>query len=89
MPDEDDHLEQLRRELDTWNLDQELDVAAEVYDPKRRNIHQLDDDDMLERFQTLLGFDVSWDSRPPESQQPKSQQPKAQPPTSEQPGESG
>jgi hypothetical protein len=61
---DDDHLEQLRREMETWIVDQTLDVAAEVYDPKRRNIHQLDEDDMLERFRTLLGFDVNWD--PPE-----------------------
>ena len=60
----DDHLEQLRQEMDTWLVDQTLDVAAEVYDPKRRNIHELDEDDMLDRFQTLLGFDVNWDQPP-------------------------
>ncbi len=62
---DDDHLEQLRQEMDTWLVDQTLDVAAEVYDPKRRNIHELEEDDMLERFRTLLGFDVSWE-QPPE-----------------------
>lgn len=65
MPTDDDPLEKLRREMDSWLLDQELDVAAEVYDPKRRNIHELDEDDMLDRFRTLLGFDVSWDTPPP------------------------
>jgi|GEM_PF-1976259 len=65
-----DHLEQLRREMDTWIVDQTLDVAAEVYDPKRRNIHELDEDDMLERFRTLLGFDVSWDPPPPDPTEP-------------------
>jgi hypothetical protein len=63
-PDEGDHLEQLRGEMDTWIVDQTLDVAAEVYDPRRRNIHELDEDDMLDRFRTLLGFDVSWDPPP-------------------------
>jgi len=67
MPTDDDPLEQLRREMDSWLLDQELDVAAEVYDPRRRNIHELDEDDMLDRFRTLLGFDVSWDPPPPDS----------------------
>jgi len=66
-PNEGDHLEQLRQEMDTWLVDQTLDVAAEVYDPKRRNIHELDEDDMLDRFQTLLGFDVNWDQPPTEA----------------------
>jgi hypothetical protein len=66
MADDDDHLEQLRKDLDTWVLDQELDVAAEVYDPKRKNIHELEGEDMLDRFRTLLGFDVSWDAPPPD-----------------------
>ena len=70
MPTDDDPLEKLRREMDSWLLDQELDVAAEVYDPKRRNIHELDEDDMLDRFRTLLGFDVSWDPPPPDPPPP-------------------
>ena len=56
--------------MDTWLVDQTLDVAAEVYDPKRRNIHELDEDDMLDRFQTLLGFDVNWDQPPTEPTEP-------------------
>ena len=56
--------------MDTWLVDQTLDVAAEVYDPKRRNIHELDEDDMLDRFQTLLGFDVNWDQPPTEPTDP-------------------
>ncbi len=67
MADDDaDDLERLRQDPAVWSLDQELDVAAEVYDPKRRNIHELDEEDMLERFRTLLGFDVSWET-PPET----------------------
>ena len=72
MPTDDDALDKLRREMDSWLLDQELDVAAEVYDPKRRNIHELDADDMLDRFRTLLGFDVSWDPPPPDPPPPTS-----------------
>jgi hypothetical protein len=81
MADDDDHLEQLRKDLDTWVLDQELDVAAEVYDPKRRNIHELEGEDMLDRFRTLLGFDVSWDAPPPEPPTETQERPE--------PGESG
>ncbi len=73
-PDDGDHLEQLRNEMDTWIVDQTLDVAAEVYDPKRRNIHELDEDDMLDRFKTLLGFDVSWD-QPPDRPEPTEPEP--------------
>ncbi len=65
--DDDDHLEQLRNEMDTWLVDQTLDVAAEVYDPKRKNIHELDEDEMLDRFHALLGFDVNWE-QPPETE---------------------
>ncbi|HVF15224.1 MAG TPA: hypothetical protein VM942_11530 [Acidimicrobiales bacterium] len=65
MATDDDHLEQLRKDMDTWGLEQELEVAAEVYDPKRRNIHELEGEDMLDRFRTLLGFDVSWDQPTP------------------------
>jgi hypothetical protein len=69
MADDDDALERLRQDREAWALDQELDVAAEVYDPKRKNIHELEGEDMLDRFRTLLGFDVSWDE-PPEGQEP-------------------
>jgi hypothetical protein len=77
-PHDGDHLEQLRNEMDTWIVDQTLDVAAEVYDPKRRNIHELDEDDMLDRFRTLLGFDVNWDqppAEPPEAPQTPAMKP--------------
>jgi len=76
-----DPLEQLRNEMDTWLVDQTLDVAAEVYDPNRRNIHEMDEDDMLDRFRTLLGFDVSWETPPAEPPQATPGEPR--------PGESG
>jgi hypothetical protein len=82
MPDDDEALERLRQDPAAWSLDQELDVAAEVYDPNRRNIHELDDEAMLDRFRTMLGFEVSWDPPPPEP-------PDAPPPEPDPPGESG
>jgi hypothetical protein len=66
MADDDDALEKLQQDPEAWVVDQELDIAAEVYDPKRRNIHELEGEDMLDRFRTMLGFDVSWDQPPPE-----------------------
>ncbi len=75
MADEDESLEQLQQDPATWSLDQELDVAAEVYDPRRRNIHELEGEDMLDRFRTLLGFDVSWDQPPPPANPPASPPP--------------
>jgi len=70
--DREHDLEQLREDPATWSLDQELDVAAEVYDPNRRNIHELEGEDMLDRFRTLLGFDVSWET-PPEETPPEAE----------------
>jgi len=59
MPTDDDALDKLRKDMDSWLLDQELDVAAEVYDPRRPDIHELADEDLVDRFRTLLGFDVT------------------------------
>ncbi len=48
-----------------WTLDQELEVAAEVYGPPPIEIHappsELSDEELLKRFQSLLGFQVNWE----------------------------
>jgi hypothetical protein len=44
-----------------WELDRELDVAAEVYGPPTSLNSDADDEELLERFRTLLGFDVRWE----------------------------
>jgi len=69
-PEGSDSLEELRDDPETWSLEQELEVAAEVYDPNRRNIHELEGEEMLERFRTMLGFDVSW-AQAPETHPPE------------------
>lgn len=61
----DDDLERLRRDPATWDVDQELDIAHEVYDPKRPDIHELDDEELVERFRTLLGVDLMFDEPEP------------------------
>jgi hypothetical protein len=59
----DDPLEEFQRDPETWSLDQELNIAAEVYAPDTKNIFSgdLDDEALVERFRTLLGFDVMWE----------------------------
>jgi hypothetical protein len=48
-----------------WALDQELEVAAEVYGPEPRGLRtppaELSDEDLLDRYRTLLGFGLSWE----------------------------
>jgi hypothetical protein len=51
-----------------WLLDQELEVAAEVYGPEpqgvRTPLSELSDEEFLERYKSLLGFDVNWEQPP-------------------------
>jgi hypothetical protein len=58
----DDPVEDFKEDPETWVLDQELNIAAEVYSPKSKSIFaaDLDDEALVERFRTLLGFDVMW-----------------------------
>ena len=45
-----------------WLLDQELDVAAEVYGPEPVSLHtpvdEISDTELLERFMKINGFDI-------------------------------
>jgi hypothetical protein len=47
-----------------WALDQELEVAAEVYGPEPRGLRtppaELSDEELLDRYKRLLGFGVTW-----------------------------
>jgi hypothetical protein len=47
-----------------WALDQELEVAAEVYGPEPKGLRtppaELSDEELLERYKSLLGFGLSW-----------------------------
>ena len=59
----DDPVEDFKEDPETWVLDQELNIAAEVYSPESKSIFaaDLDDEALVERFRTLLGFDVMWE----------------------------
>jgi hypothetical protein len=59
----DDPLEDFGHDPEFWTLDQELNIAAEVYSPDSKGIFSadLDDEALVERFRTLLGFDVMWE----------------------------
>ena len=61
----DDSLDEFRQAPSEWALEQELEVAAEVYgpDPKglRTPLSDLSDEELLERYRSLLGFDLTWE----------------------------
>ena len=72
----DDEFEKLRESPVTWELEQEFHVAAEVYGP-RRDIHapaeELSDEELVDRFRTLLGVDLMFDEPQPDEPGPTDQ----------------
>lgn len=64
MSHDDDSLDQLRQSPTGWSLEQELDIAAEVYGPEPRGHRAAADEseeETVERFRRLLGFDLRWE----------------------------
>lgn len=63
---DDESLEKLRQSPEGWMLEQEMDVAAEVYGPAPQNLRtpptELSEEELLERYQKLLGFDLKWET---------------------------
>jgi hypothetical protein len=61
----DDSLDKIRQSPETWALEQEMEVAAEVYGPQPQSIRmdwsELSDEELVERYRRLLGFDLKWD----------------------------
>ena len=61
----DDSLDEYRQAPAEWVLDQELEVAAEVYGPEPKGLRtppsELSDEELLERYKSLLGFDLKWE----------------------------
>jgi len=61
----DDSLDEFRQAPREWALEQELEVAAEVYGPEpkglRTPLSALSDEELLERYRSLLGFDLTWE----------------------------
>jgi hypothetical protein len=62
----DDSFEQIRQTPEGWALEREMEVAAEVYGPEpkgiRTDLSDLSDEELVERYKRLLGFDVQWEA---------------------------
>ncbi|MDQ3150837.1 MAG: hypothetical protein M3R63_03655 [Actinomycetota bacterium] len=61
----DDSLDEFRKAPTEWALEQELEVAAEVYGPEPKGLgtspSELSDEELLERYRSLLGFNLTWE----------------------------
>lgn len=61
----DDSLNELRQTSTGWALEQEMEVAAEVYGPEPKGLRtpqsELSDEELLERYRSLLDFDLKWE----------------------------
>jgi hypothetical protein len=62
----EDSFEEIRQSPEGWALEQELEIAAEVYGPESKGIRtdwsELSDEELVERYKRLLGFDVKWET---------------------------
>jgi hypothetical protein len=61
----DDSLDEFRQAPREWGLEHELEIAAEVYGPEPKGLRtppsDLSDEELLERYRSLLGFDLTWE----------------------------
>ena len=61
----DDSLNEFRQTSTGWALKQEMEVAAEVYGPAPKGLRtphsELSDEELLDRYRSLLGFDLRWE----------------------------
>ncbi len=61
----DDSFEEFRQTPEGWTLEHELEIAAEVYGPEPKGLgeamSQLSDEELVEHFKSLLGFDIEWE----------------------------
>ena len=62
----DDSLDEFRRTPTGWALEREMEIAAEVYGPEPKGIRspqsELRDEELLERYKSLLGFELKWET---------------------------
>jgi hypothetical protein len=62
----DDSLDKMRQTPEGWELEQEMEVAAEVYGPEPKGIRtdwsELSDEELVDRYKRLLGFDMKWET---------------------------
>lgn len=62
----DDSLDEFRHTPTGWALEQEMEIAAEVYGPGPKGIRsprsKLTDEELLEQYKSLLGFELKWET---------------------------
>ncbi|MBV9163409.1 MAG: hypothetical protein JO281_18065 [Pseudonocardiales bacterium] len=62
----DDSFEEFRQTPTGWALEQEMELAAEVYGPRPKGLRtppgELSDEELLERYRSLLGFNLTWET---------------------------
>ena len=62
----DDSLDEFRNTPTGWALEQEMEIAAEVYGPESKGIRspqsELRDEELLELYKSLLGFELKWET---------------------------
>jgi hypothetical protein len=62
----EDSLDKIRQMPEGWALEQEMEVVAEVYGPEPKGIRtdwsELSDEELVDRYKRMLGFDLKWDS---------------------------
>jgi hypothetical protein len=63
---DDDSFDKFQQTPTGWALEQELEVAAEIYGPEPKGLRtpgsELSDEELLERYRSLLGFDLQWET---------------------------
>jgi hypothetical protein len=61
-----DSLDEFRQTPTGWALEQEMEIAAEVYGPEPKGLRaasaELSDEEFLDRYRSLLGFDLKWET---------------------------
>ncbi len=49
-----------------WMLEQDMEIAAEVYGPEPKGLRtpwpEMSDEELVERYKSLLGFDLKWET---------------------------
>jgi hypothetical protein len=62
----DDSLDEFRQTPTGWALEREMEIAAEVYGPEPKGLRaasaELSDEEFLDRYRSLLGFDLKWET---------------------------
>ena len=62
----DDSLDEFRQTPTGWALEHEMEIAAEAYGPPTKGLRtapaELSDEEFLDRYRSLLGFDLEWET---------------------------